>query len=46
MDFTLTDEQALLRRTVREFAEVEIRPHVRQWDAEQHFPVELVGRLA
>ncbi len=30
---------------MREFAEVEIRPHVRQWDAEQHFPVELVGRL-
>ena len=28
MDFRLTDEQDLLRRSVREFAETEIRPHV------------------
>ena len=28
MDFRLTDEQQLLRQTVREFAEAEIRPHV------------------
>src|SRR6185369_8618306 len=41
-----TDEQALLRRTVREFAEIEIRPHVREWDEAQHFPVELVPQLA
>src|SRR5581483_7225644 len=41
MDFRPTDEQALLRRTVREFAETEIRPHVREWDHDQHFPTEL-----
>src|SRR5437763_1843905 len=29
MDFRPTEEQALLRRTVREFAETEMRPHVR-----------------
>ena len=46
MDFRLTDEQVLLRRTVREFAEAEIRPHVREWDEAQHFPVELVPKLA
>ena len=46
MDFRPTDEQALLRRTVREFAETEIRPHVREWDQTQHFPVELVPKLA
>lgn len=46
LDFRLSDEQELLRRTVREFAEVEIRPHVRQWDADQHFPSELVPKLA
>src|SRR6187549_2960106 len=45
MDFRPTDEQALLRRTVREFAEIEIRPHVREWDDAQHFPTELVPRL-
>ena len=46
MDFRLTDEQALLRRTVREFAETEIRPHVREWDQDQHFPSELMPKLA
>ncbi|MEO8260059.1 MAG: acyl-CoA dehydrogenase family protein [Acidobacteriota bacterium] len=46
MDFRLTDEQELLRRAVREFAETEIRPHVREWDREQHFPVELIPALA
>ena len=46
MDFRLNDEQQLLKRTVREFAEAEIRPHVREWDEAQHFPVELVPKLA
>src|ERR1700681_4370988 len=46
MDFRLTAEQELLRRSVREFAETEIRPHVREWDQAQHFPVELVPALA
>jgi alkylation response protein AidB-like acyl-CoA dehydrogenase len=46
MDFRLTEEQTLLRRTVREFAETEIRPHVREWDEEQHFPIELMPKLA
>jgi alkylation response protein AidB-like acyl-CoA dehydrogenase len=46
MDFRLTDEQQLLRDAVREFAEAEIRPHVRAWDEAQHFPRELVPKLA
>ncbi len=46
MDFRLTEEQQLLRRTVREFAETEMRPHVREWDEAQHFPVELMPKLA
>ena len=46
MDFRLTDEQELLRRTVRDFAETEIRPHVREWDEAQHFPAELIPALA
>src|SRR5216684_2184405 len=46
MDFRPTEEQALLRRSVREFAETEIRPHVREWDDTQHFPVEIVPKLA
>jgi len=44
VDFRLTDEQQLLRQTVREFAEAEIRPHVREWDDAQRFPSELVPK--
>jgi alkylation response protein AidB-like acyl-CoA dehydrogenase len=46
VDFRLSEEQLLLRRSVREFAETEMRPHVREWDDTQHFPVELVPKLA
>jgi hypothetical protein len=46
MDFRPTHEQILLRRTVREFAEAEIRPHVMTWDEAQAFPAALVGQLA
>src|ERR671924_324736 len=46
MDVCLTDEQQLLRRTVREFAEAEMRPHVMEWDEAQRFPMELLPRLA
>jgi alkylation response protein AidB-like acyl-CoA dehydrogenase len=46
MNFSLTEDQELLRRSVREFAEREIRPHVREWDEAQYFPVELMPKLA
>jgi len=48
MQFEFTPEQIQLRKTVREFAEAEIAPHVLQWDEEQTFPLEAVkhaGRL-
>jgi alkylation response protein AidB-like acyl-CoA dehydrogenase len=46
MDFRLSDEQELLRRSVREFAEAEIKPHVREWDEAQEFPAALLAKLA
>jgi alkylation response protein AidB-like acyl-CoA dehydrogenase len=46
VNLSLTDDQALLRRTVREFAESELRPHVMEWDEAQHFPIELLPKLA
>ena len=46
MDFRLTNEQDMLRRSVREFAEAEIRPHVMEWDESQHFPMDLLPKLA
>jgi alkylation response protein AidB-like acyl-CoA dehydrogenase len=46
MDFDLNQEQRQVKESVREFAEGEIRPHVREWDEKQHFPVELLPKLA
>jgi alkylation response protein AidB-like acyl-CoA dehydrogenase len=45
MDFRLTDEQALLRDSVRQFAERAIRPHVRAWDDAQELPRTLLESL-
>ena len=45
MDFELNEEQLLLRKTVREFAEAELAPHSREWDEKQEFPREVFGRL-
>ena len=46
MDLRLTGDQELLRRSIREFAEREIRPYVREWDEAQHFPADLLHKLA
>jgi alkylation response protein AidB-like acyl-CoA dehydrogenase len=45
VDFSLTDEQQQLRRTVRAFAEAEILPHVMEWDETSQFPSELIPKL-
>jgi alkylation response protein AidB-like acyl-CoA dehydrogenase len=46
MDFRLTEDQELLRRSVREFAEIEMRPHITEWDEAQHFSSDLLPKLA
>jgi hypothetical protein len=45
LDFSLSEEQQLLRKSVREFADSEIRPHARDWDERQEFPRELFSKL-
>jgi short/branched chain acyl-CoA dehydrogenase len=40
-----TDEQAALRRVVRDFAEAEIAPHAEEWDRLHTFPVDVVRRM-
>jgi len=45
VDFQRSEEQELLRRTVRDFAEAELRPHAREWDEAQAFPRELFATL-
>src|SRR5258707_3375242 len=46
MEFELTEEQQQMKMSVREFAEAEIAPHVMEWDETQHFPIELLPKLA
>lgn len=45
MDFGLSEEQQLLKRTVREFAEAELLPHGLEWDEKQEFPREVFAKL-
>lgn len=45
MDFSLNEEQQLLKQTVRDFAEKEIAPHAREWDEKQEFPREVFTHL-
>jgi alkylation response protein AidB-like acyl-CoA dehydrogenase len=45
VEFHFTDEQEQLRRSVREFAEGEIGPHVMEWDEASHFPIEIMPKL-
>src|SRR6202790_1357241 len=45
VDFSFTDEQQQLRRSVREFAAAEIAPHVMEWDEASRFPSELIPKL-
>jgi alkylation response protein AidB-like acyl-CoA dehydrogenase len=45
MGFSLTDEQQAIRRMVREFAQSELAPHVKEWDESQTFPREAIRQL-
>jgi short/branched chain acyl-CoA dehydrogenase len=46
VNYDLSDEQELLRRTVREFAETRVAPVAEELDREERFPYELVAELA
>jgi alkylation response protein AidB-like acyl-CoA dehydrogenase len=44
VDFTLTEDQEMLRATVRDFAENEIGPRVLELDEKQEFPLEIMRK--
>src|SRR5213596_4266037 len=46
MNFDLSPEHELVRRTVREFAESKVAPAAEELDREHRFPYELVSELA
>jgi short-chain 2-methylacyl-CoA dehydrogenase len=45
MHFDLTEEQAQIRRLVRDFAHGEVRPVAEELDSEKRFPYEIVAKL-
>jgi alkylation response protein AidB-like acyl-CoA dehydrogenase len=45
MNFKETENTQLIRQSVKDFAEKEIRPHVMEWDESQTFPVELMRKM-
>ncbi|MGB9880334.1 MAG: acyl-CoA dehydrogenase family protein, partial [Anaerolineae bacterium] len=45
MDFALTEEQQMIRKTVHDFAEKEIRPIAREIDTTGQFPWEVIRKM-
>src|SRR5258706_15544637 len=45
MDFSLNDHQKLIRDTVRQFMEAEVRPIVEEMEKEGKFPAEAIKKL-
>jgi butyryl-CoA dehydrogenase len=46
MDFSLTDHQKLIRNTVRQFMETEVRPLVKELERQEKFPLDLLKKIA
>ncbi len=46
MDFTLSEEQTLIRATAREFCDAEIAPFAAEWDRTETIDRGIVGKLA
>jgi alkylation response protein AidB-like acyl-CoA dehydrogenase len=46
VDFTLSEEQQLIRETARAFCDAEIAPHAAEWDREEAIDRSIVGKLA
>jgi glutaryl-CoA dehydrogenase (non-decarboxylating) len=46
IDFALTDENKLVRDSVRAFVEAEIAPYIREWDAKGEVHREVFGKMA
>src|SRR5258708_2378860 len=46
MDFSLTDDQRAIEDAARAFAAAELAPHSARWDAEKHFPVDVLKKAA
>jgi glutaryl-CoA dehydrogenase len=46
IDSLFSDQEKLVRQTVREFVEKEVIPHIEEWNREAKFPRHLVEPMA
>jgi short-chain 2-methylacyl-CoA dehydrogenase len=45
MNFSFTDEHVALRAMIRDFARSRITPNAEQWDADHHFPTDVITEM-
>jgi len=45
IDFSISENQQMVGQMAKDFAEKHIKPHVMEWDEDQHFPRELFNKL-
>ncbi len=46
IDFELTEEHIALRKTVKEFCDGEVAPHIKEWDEKSHFERSVFDKMA
>jgi glutaryl-CoA dehydrogenase (non-decarboxylating) len=46
IDFELSEDHKALVQTVREFAQGEVAPHIKEWDEKQHFEPSVLKKMA
>lgn len=46
MDFEFSDEQTMLRKTVRDFVDREVMPYIGAWDAQGHFDQATIKKIS
>jgi len=44
-NFSISENQEMIRRVVHDFSEKNIRPNVMEWDEVQHFPIDVFKKL-
>ncbi|NQX54361.1 acyl-CoA dehydrogenase family protein [Pedobacter panaciterrae] len=44
-NFSISENQEMIRKVVHDFAEKNIRPNVMEWDEVQHFPIDVFKKL-
>ncbi len=45
IDFELTEDHIALQKTVREFCQGEVAPHIKEWDERQHFELSIFEKM-